>query len=513
MSTKRLGLVLTLVLTLAVASVVVASDPYVYYWDGQGQDSEQCDKVGEGEPGQRPPTGWMHWLFNNKGDSTTATLILSRGETELGQYSPQEPLDAANWHFYTPYFEIFDGEDNRTLEAKVVLDAAGAMPEKVVLSDYCPGVDYEELTVSKTADTSYIRTHEWDIDKWVETENEETINGTPKIWLFIDGSGDETATWTVEVTYEGFEDSDFNVSGEITIENTGTFDAVITTVDDVLAGESIAVDCGVTFPYTLPVGETLTCSYDEDGYVEGFNEVTVTTEEDEYFADAEIIWGDPDEEFFASVTITDTNPGFAEKYGEVVLSADDYDEGDVETFTYTNDFAWEDYGADNCGSFQYDNTATIVETEQSASATLKVNVQCFIYETAYAKGDDAICFIPTFNNWGWTNPILPGEYEWDLWAAAAQCDTSKGTLVGSVTVVYDGDGYVTVTYNVDLPYDLDETHVYAGTTMFPQMQQGRRGWVDTVAPGQYYNDSPFDGSEVYVIAHAVVGMPDPDFGP
>ena len=147
-----------------------------------------------------------------------------------------------------------------------------------------------------------------------------------------------------------------------------------------------------------------------------------------------------------------------------------------------------------------------------ADATLKVNVQSFIYETAYTKGDPATCFIPTFRNWGWTNPIGPGTYEMDLWAAAGQCDTSKGTLVGSVTVVYGADGYVNVTYNVDSPYILKETHVHAGYDMFPQQQRGRRT-VNTVAPGQYYNADPFDGSQVYVIAHAVVGMPDPNFGP
>jgi len=77
--------------------------------------------------------------------------------------------------------------------------------------------------------------------------------------------------------------------------------------------------------------------------------------------------------------------------------------------------------------------------------------------------------------------------------------------------MYDLDGYVTVTFKVDAPYILDETHVYAGTTMFPQVQRGK-STVDTVAPGQYYNAGPFDGSQVYVIAHAVVGIPDPGFG-
>ncbi len=374
------------------------------------------------------------------------------------------------------------------------------------LSHVCPGAGYEELTVSKTAVTSFTREHAWDIAKSVETENGHRLYGFPKIWLFTDGSGNETATWTVDVTYEGYEDSDFNVSGQVTIENTGTLDAVITSVADVLAGEPISVDFGVTFPYTLPAGETLTGTYDEDGYVEGKNEVTVTTERDAYVAEAAIVWGDPTPEINATVNIKDYSYLFGKRSLGTATAPNDAQ------FTYTKDFAWADYGRDRCGSFTYGNKAMIVETGQSASATLKVNVQCYIYETAYAKGDDEFCFIPTFSQWGWTNPIEPGEYTWDLWAGAAQCDTSKGTLVGSVTVVYNDDGDVTVTYNIDAPFMLDEAHVYVGYDMFPQMQQGRRT-VSTVAPGQYYNDGPFDGSAIYVIAHAVVGIPDPNFGP
>jgi hypothetical protein len=374
---------------------------------------------------------------------------------------------------------------------------------------FCYAEPDEELTVSKTVVTSFTREHSWDIDKNVETQNEfELDDGTAKVWLYIDGTGDEKATWTVDVTYKGYDDDDFNVSGEITIENTGTLDAVITSVDDVLGGTAIDCNCGVTFPYTLAVGETLTCTYDEDGYFEGDNVVTVTTEMDTYSATEEIVWDDPDPDLYAEVEIIDTNPGFFEKYGQVFLDAYDYEEDDVVNYFYSEDFAWADYGADDCGSFTYDNTATIVETEQSADATLKVNVQCFVYDTAYAKGDPNDPFCNHFSQWGWTNPIEPGTYTWDLWAGAAQCDISKGTLVGTVDVVYDWDGYVTVTFNLDDEYDLKETHVYAGDTMFPKDRRGR----DTVAPGQYTNDGPFEG-EIYVIVHAVVGVPDPDFGP
>jgi hypothetical protein len=56
---------------------------------------------------------------------------------------------------------------------------------------------------------------------------------------------------------------------------------------------------------------------------------------------------------------------------------------------------------------------------------------------------------------------------------------------------------------------LGRRHVYAGYEMFPRNPRGavHRG------PGQYTNEGPFDGSQVYVIVHAVVLYPDPDFGP
>ncbi len=282
---------------------------------------------------------------------------------------------------------------------------------------------------------------------------------------------------------------------------------MITEIEDLLAGTAIAIDCGDDFelPYTLPAGETLTCTYNEDGYVVGSNEVTVITERDTYTAEEPIIWGDPAKEINETVTVKD----LSDLFGDVELGKVTAPNGD--TFTYDKEFAWADYGAEDCGDFVYDNTATIVETEQSASATLKVNVQCFVYETAYAYGNNGIatCFIPTFRNWGWTNKIGPGVYVWPLWAGAGQCDTGKGTLVGSVTVNYGADGYVTVTYNMLSPYSLKETHVYVGATQFPKDKQGR----NTVAPGQYTNGSPFGGGQVYVIAHAVVGLPDPNFGP
>ncbi len=368
----------------------------------------------------------------------------------------------------------------------------------------------EKLEVSKTAITYYTRTHKWGIEKFVTTEKEYMHEGVPKIWLYTDSSGDETATWTMDVTYGGYTDSDFKVSGEITIKNTGDLPATITGISDVLGetGIPVTVSCDEEFPYELGVGKTLVCSYSEDinSKIEGSNVVAVTTERNnEYKGSAEIVWSDtPVTENYKTINVRDSSVLFGEKdLGTVTAPGN-------KQFTYFKDFAWEDYGKDAGGDYTYPNTATIVETGQSDDAILKVNVQCYMYETAYAKGgDDAICFIPTFKNWGWTNPIMPGTYTMDLWAGAAQCDTSRGILVGTVNVVYGSDGYVTVTYDMDNSYLLEETHVYAGYVPFPTDKKDN----PTVAPGMYSNASPFSGGDVYVIAHAKVGIPDPNFGP
>lgn len=133
---------------------------------------------------------------------------------------------------------------------------------------------------------------------------------------------------------------------------------------------------------------------------------------------------------------------------------------------------------------------------------------------------------PDFKKWGWSiGPLETGSYTFPLWAGAAsgnpndqECDTSKGTLVGDVQFHYNDDGTADVSYNLDAPYYLDETHLYVGDEILPRNVQG---WF-TVAPGQFTwinNDAegnldeylgvvPVDNiagvDTVHVVAHARV---------
>ena len=136
-------------------------------------------------------------------------------------------------------------------------------------------------------------------------------------------------------------------------------------------------------------------------------------------------------------------------------------------------------------------------------------------ETAWGMIPDgnATCFSEFgIRNWGWSNEInasgtYPVTYQFELWAGAGRCDTSKGTLVGSVSVTYDGSE-VSVTYVLDPKYYLLESHVYIGTDPVPEGKRGR----PTVAPGQFpYQDGAtveMSSTPFYVLAHAVVASPE-----
>ena len=157
---------------------------------------------------------------------------------------------------------------------------------------------------------------------------------------------------------------------------------------------------------------------------------------------------------------------------------------------------------------------------QNAVYTFKVSIatECqpaVTCGTAYAYHVDyAACFLDLgFNNWGWTNgPLGPGFYEFQLWAGAAHCDTSNGTLVGWLSVDYDGSTAI-VTYNMYEGKYMTATHLYVGNDRLPRDKKGK----ETVSPGQYpYKHDPLNNvttdsytvtglsGDIYVVAHAVV---------
>ena len=149
-------------------------------------------------------------------------------------------------------------------------------------------------------------------------------------------------------------------------------------------------------------------------------------------------------------------------------------------------------------------------------------------ETAYAflNNDDdptladsqSHCFIPQFSRWGWTSLLdfseETGQSSYDLafYSGAGQCDLSKGTDVGIITVTYNNDSTITFDYTLHNGYLLSEAHIYVGSAMYPIGNNGS----ETVAPGRYtFKESdfgevqnysatlPVDSQQVYIIVHGV----------
>ena len=139
-------------------------------------------------------------------------------------------------------------------------------------------------------------------------------------------------------------------------------------------------------------------------------------------------------------------------------------------------------------------------------------------ETAYAFGNDfANCFLAipgvTSNNWGWSNgPIGAGTYSWPIYSGAGQCDIQKGTLVGTLNVVY-APPTATITFNMGSNVRLSATHLYVGNDILAKKNNNK--W--TTAPGQFpYKHGSLNGANVdsytitglsgkiYIAAHSEV---------
>lgn len=139
-------------------------------------------------------------------------------------------------------------------------------------------------------------------------------------------------------------------------------------------------------------------------------------------------------------------------------------------------------------------------------------------ETAFAKGDyvfasdaranpERLASLQlTRNRWGWAiRRASTGTTVHNIYAGAGLNDTSRGTLVGTVSIVWDGTT-ATATYALASGVVMTEAHLYAGNTA-----------PTTIAPGQFGNIAsfstpasshtftvPLSGSVAWFIVHAVV---------
>lgn len=131
-------------------------------------------------------------------------------------------------------------------------------------------------------------------------------------------------------------------------------------------------------------------------------------------------------------------------------------------------------------------------------------------ETAFMFGDTQINDISNSNRWGWVENFdtnTDGNSKtFNFWAGAGQNDTSKGELVGTVTITVDGDE---VNFDIDLNsgVSLDDLHVYLsednpGNTAKSPGQYNRNDEVNT-GDLDFTLDRTSDDSSFWIIVHGV----------
>jgi hypothetical protein len=324
--------------------------PVLYY------DNPTCQDLGLGylfELKIDPPVSGTYNLPDNSGSVTVN--ITGQGTFD---WSSTFGIDAviakggqdANVYFYNP---------ESTGDTNLVTPTNPKNNKPYGLSHITFCFDVDSLEVSKTATTSFTRTWNWNITKSASTST----------LLLADGEiFPVNYSITVNTTST---DSDWNVSGQITITNpSGNPDAIISSVDDVLSiSGPVSVNCGVSFPHNLLGGQTLTCIYSQNlsGPINQTNTVTATTSGlvPGGSASAPVVFSSmPTNEIDECATINDTNLNGPN--GWTVCS------GDVPTTTtYTVNFGKND-SADvklECGLNTYTNTSTLTTNDTNTSTT------------------------------------------------------------------------------------------------------------------------------------------------
>lgn len=347
--------------------------------------------------------------FNWSSTITIDAVIVKGGNnSNLYQYSPEAGAD--------------------TLLHSPINDNNG-LPYGISHIEFC--YDYE-VSVTKTANTTFTRTYDWDITKAVDPAEHH---------LFAGGSA--SSNYLVQVTKTSFTDSDWAVNGEISIYNPAPGPVLLTSVTDTLTG---GISAQVTCPgMAILSRSTLVCTYTTDlpDGTARTNTATVTANPGEFLIDggtgtASVTFGAPTTEVNATINVNDVFDGGAPDH---LGSASD-------TFifpVYARQFTCSSDPAaytDGTYSFTKSNTATIAETGDSASQTVTV----YCYAPTVTK--DANTSLTRTWNWTINKGVSPASHAMFI----GQNADSSYTIAVDKTGYTDSNWAVSGTITVSNPH-------------------------------------------------------------
>ena len=270
-------------------------------------------------------------------------------------------------------------------------DNTATIRETGLTSSASVTVSCYEITVSKTATTSFTRTFHWTIDKYSTDPNGAALTLNP-------GESYIGYPYTIKVDLAPtpYTDSDWAVAGQITVHNSAPVEAKINGVSDELTGPIAAsVTCPVTFPYMLAAGGDLVCSYSTSLPDATSRTNTATAVRQNRSFDYLLVASDKATTtstsgtaavtFGAPTTLVDETVTIVDDFGTPADPTDDKSFGPLSYtdtlpayFTYNRDFG--PYTSAECGDIHVDNTATLTTnntaTKVSDTWNLTITIPC-----------------------------------------------------------------------------------------------------------------------------------------
>jgi hypothetical protein len=232
----------------------------------------------------------------------------------------------------------------------------------------------KDLTVSKTAQTSFGRKFTWNITKDVDKT---TVN--------IADGGTATFNYTVSVTHDGGTDGDWTASGKITVTNPNEWEDIVADVTD---ATNIGGDCTVTggTGVTIPAGKSVTfdysCTYSSaPTATTGTNTATATWDGAAYYTKQGLAFGLAPLDFTTPSGVIDGSVTVVDPMGGGTLGTASYTDSSPTTFTYSKTRAGV---AGTCTDYNNTATFTTSDTSTTGSASQKVTV-CVAKDLTVAK--------------------------------------------------------------------------------------------------------------------------------
>ena len=412
------------------------------------------------------------------GPSPSATTNLPTNPTTTNDqvnvvdtYSGPWTFSASGSQTYTKTF-VCDGDQGEHDNTATIQETQQSASASVTVSCYV-------LEVQKTAEPSFTRTYGWTIEKFADESS---------LTLAIGESHDVNYEVTLDLASPPYTDSDWAVIGTITVHNPAPIPATINSVSDVISPSIVAaVDCGVSFPYTLAAGGDLECSYNSElpDASSRTNTATATLQNYDYdYTGTPTAAGTTDFSGTADVNFNEATITEVDK----CIDVSDTFEGDLGTVCYGVDTLPKTFSYirtvgpyETCGDYQVENTASFEAADTSATGsdswTLTVQVPCSTVEGD--KFEDAD---------GDGQPWETGEAKLQGWTINIY--DASGGLVDTETTDenghYEFDGLASGTYTVCevLKPGYTQTYPTSGDGVVSCPSEGSTGYEVTVSSGE-----------------------------